>query len=70
MSKSSQHYCTHQMKEMDLEDVVRTSVTFRSVGDNLKNSTVIIGDSNTEHLKFSTGERGKKGTFGTNHEIT
>ena len=64
MSKSSQHYWTHQMEEIDMEDTVRISVTFRSVGDNFKNSTVILGDSNTKHLKFSTGERGEKGTFG------
>ena len=64
MSKSSQHYLTHQMKEIDLGDTARISVTFRSVGDNFKNSTVILGDSNSKHLKFSTGTRGEKGTFG------
>ena len=64
MSKSSQHYWTHQMNEVDLGDTVRISVTFRSVGDNFKNSTVILGDSNTKHLKFSSGARGEKGTFG------
>ena len=64
MSKSSQHYWTHQMEEIDLGETVRINVTFRSVGDNFKNSTVILGDSNTKHLKLSTGERGEKGTFG------
>ena len=64
MSKSSQHYWTHRMEEIDLGNVARISVTFRSVGDNFKNSTVILGDSNTKYLKFSTGVRGEKGTFG------
>ena len=52
------------MEEIDLEDPVCISVTFRSVGDNFKNSTVILGDSNKKHIKFSTGERGEKSTFG------
>ena len=64
MSKSSQHYWTHRMEEVDLEEATRISVTLRSVGENYKNSTVILGDSNTKHLKFSTGTRGEKGTFG------
>ena len=64
MSKSSQHYWTHRMEEIDLEDSSRISVTFRSVGQNYRNSTVILGDSNTKHLKFGTGVRGEKGTFG------
>lgn len=64
MSKSSQHYWTHCMEEIDLGDGVRISITFRSVGDNYKNSTIILGDSNTKHLKFSSGAKGEKGTFG------
>ena len=51
------------MEEIDLGETVRISVTVRSVGDNFNNSSVILGDSNTKHLKFSTGERVEKGTF-------
>ena len=29
----------------------------RTVGKNFKNTTVIIGDSNTKHLKFSQGKK-------------
>ena len=44
----------------NLTNTSRYSITFRSVG---KNSTIIIGDSNTKHLKFSTGQHREKGTF-------
>ena len=64
MSKSSQHFWTHRIVESDIEDSVRTSITFRSVGQNYKNSTLILGDSNTKHLKFSTSVQNKQGTFG------
>ena len=50
----------------NLTNTSRYSITFRSVGKNFKNSTIIIGDSNTKHLKFSTGKHREKGTFGYN----
>ena len=40
----------------NLIDAYLYSITFRSVGKNYKNSTIIIGDSNTKQLKFSTGK--------------
>ena len=39
------------------------STTFQSVGKNFRNFTFIIGDSNTKHSKFSTGEHCEKETF-------
>ena len=47
----------------NLTNASRYSITFRSVGKNIKNSTIIIGDSNTNYLKFSTGQLHEKGTF-------
>ena len=45
----------------DNQQVTRYSLTLRSVGKNFKNSTIILGDSNTEKLHF--GET--RGTFGS-----
>ena len=62
MTQESQHYWTHRIdKEESVQDV-RYSITFRTVGSNNKNGTVILGDSNTKYLKFGTGQ----GTFGYN----
>ena len=64
MNQESQHYWTHRMDSMDTTMNARFSITFRTVGKNYKNSTVILGDSNTKYLKFSSDARGEKGTFG------
>ena len=62
MTQESQHYWSHRIdKEESMQDV-RYSITFRTVGSNNKNATVILGDSNTKYLKFGTGQ----GTFGYN----
>ena len=66
MSMESQYHWTHRMNQANLENMVRYSVTLRSVGKNFKNSTVILGYSNTKHLNFSQGQRHEKGTFGYN----
>ena len=66
MSMESQHHWSHRIDMADLIDASRYSITFRSVGKNYKNSTIIIGDSNTKHLKFSTGQHREMGTFGYN----
>ena len=66
MSMESQHHWSHRIEPADLPNNTRFSITFRSVGKNFKNSTIILGDSNTKHLKFSSGQRGEKGTFGYN----
>ena len=64
MSMESQHYWSHRIEATNLDDQIRYSITFRSVGNNQKNSTIIMGDSNSKHLRFSSGQRGEKGTFG------
>ena len=65
MSQPSQSFWSHRMETTAVEDLPeRVSLTFRTVGGNYKNSTVIIGDSNTKHLRFSTGQAKEKGTFG------
>ena len=66
MKMESQHHWTHRINQVDLANNTRFSITFRSVGKNFRNSTIILGDSNTKHLKFSSGQRGEKGTFGYN----
>ena len=66
MSMESQHHWSHRIDMANLTNTSCYSITFRSVGKNFKNSTIIIGDSNTKHLKFSTGQHREKGTFGYN----
>ena len=59
MTRHSQNCFTHKIdKEESLG--VRYSLTFRSVGNVYRRSTIIIGDSNTKNLSFGEG----KGTFG------
>ena len=63
MSQPSQFLWTHRMDAGDPKDIkhhVRYSLTFRCVGSNYSNSTIILGDSNTKHLAFGTGS----GSFG------
>ena len=60
MTCDSQNFFTHRINEWDMGNEVRYSLTFRVVGWQYKNSTCIIGDSNTGKLKFGKGQ----GTFG------
>ena len=65
MSHPSQFLWTHRIDTVDSGDIkpiVRYSLTFRCVSTKYLKSTIIIGDSNTRHLKFGEGE----GTFGRN----
>ena len=68
MSMESQHYWSHRLDGEDDGDEgpgnIRYSLTFRSVGQECKNSLIILGDSNTKHLKFSSGKKNEQGTFG------
>lgn len=64
MTQESQHYWTHRIEKEETNEDARYSITFRSVGSNFRNATVILGDSNTKHLKFGSGQQGEKGTFG------
>ena len=65
MTKSSQHHWSHRIDaDPDIEEV-RYSITLRTVGERYRQSTVIIGDSNTKYLKFAAGNTQKeKGSFG------
>ena len=67
MSQESQFYWTHQIPKdgsNDANTFLRFSITFRTVGANYINSTVILGDSNTKHLKSSEGKSKDVGKFG------
>lgn len=54
MTRASQEYYKHQICLDDQFDGVRYSITLRAVHWSNRNSTCIIGDSNTKHLKFGT----------------
>ena len=62
MSKASQNTWSHRIEPDGSigEDCIRYSLTFRSVGQSFKNSTVLLGDSNSKYLRFGSD----KGTFG------
>ena len=64
MTQTSQWFWTHVIDAESTshftEDDVRYSITLRSVHPRFHNSTVIVGDSNTKHLKFGEGQ----GSFG------
>ena len=54
MSPQSQHYWTHKIDTPIISDLsVHYCVTFRSINRNNKNSTLIVRDSNTNHIYFS-----------------
>ena len=61
MSRKSQEYFQHKINPGAIAEGVRYSLTMRSVSHSNRNSTCIIGDSNTGGLKFGTD--GKR-TFG------
>ena len=64
MSRKSQDLWTHRIDKSEERDdnFRRYSITLRTVGAQFRRSTVVIGDSNTEHLNFGTGPR----SFGFN----
>ena len=64
MSGSSQSYWQHEIEKCQhfSDTDVRYSLTFRHVSKKYLRSTVVIGDSNTQSLRFGEG----KGTFGHN----
>ena len=62
MSYVSQHYWAHEIAKPVLsESSVRYSITFRCIKRCNRNSTVIIGDSNTHNIYFSD-EKNKRNT--------
>ena len=60
MSRNSQNFFTHCIREDSLNNGTNYSLVFKCVSNNFKNSTCIIGDSNTKGIKFGVG----KGTVG------
>ena len=60
MSKDSQHEWQHRIDPSTESRALRYSITFRYVSKNSSNATIIVGDSNTRHLKFGSGKK----TFG------
>ena len=61
MSRKSQDFYAHEIKPGQTETGIRFSLTFRSVSRWNKNSTCVVGDSNTGSLNFGTD---KRKTFG------
>ena len=58
-SRSSQEFWKHEIPS-DESTTVRYSLTFRQLAPFYTNSTLVVGDSNTEPLKFGVG----RNTFG------
>ena len=58
-SRASQQFWKHEIPKTDL-NTTRYSITFRQLAPFYLNSTLIIGDSNTQNLKFGSG----RNTFG------
>ena len=58
-SRASQEHWKHEIISSD-SNICRYSLTFRQVAPYYSNSTLVIGDSNTENLKFGAGRK----TFG------
>ncbi|KAL5260472.1 hypothetical protein ACHWQZ_G010568 [Mnemiopsis leidyi] len=61
MSRRSQEVFDHEIEQGSMSDGTRYSLTFRCVSWTHKNSTCMIGDSNTCFLRFGSH---KRGTFG------
>jgi alkylated DNA repair dioxygenase AlkB len=62
MSRASQDFWSHRIDPSSEDCSIRYSITFRYITKHNDNVTVILGDSNTAHLKFGSGRR----TFGDN----
>ena len=62
MSQPSQWFWQHRIDKASSDSSSRYSLTFRSVDSRFRKSCIVMGDSNTAHLKFGTGN----GSFGYN----
>lgn len=58
-SRASQEFWQHEIPSCDCS-TIRYSLTFRQLAPFYANSTIIVGDSNTQNLKFGAG----RSTFG------
>ena len=56
MTRRSQDFFSHRIEKGSVKKGVRYSLTFRSVSWKNRNSTCIVGDSNTGRLAFGTGK--------------
>ncbi|KAL5257834.1 hypothetical protein ACHWQZ_G012691 [Mnemiopsis leidyi] len=56
MTRKSQEFFTHRIDKGSIEQGTRYSLTFRCVNWKNRNSTAIIGDSNTGMLHFGTNK--------------
>ena len=63
MSQQSQFFWKHRIDKCESADTVTTrySLTFRCVDKSYKNSTVIVGDSNTKYVTFDSNKSGSIG---------
>ncbi|KAL5264241.1 hypothetical protein ACHWQZ_G005360 [Mnemiopsis leidyi] len=61
MSRRSQEVFDHEIEKGSMPAGIRYSLTFRCISWTHKNSTCLIGDSNTRFLRFGSN---KRGTFG------
>ena len=59
-SRFSQDFWLHEILPEEGSDEERFSFTLRHINPRFINSTIILGDSNTQHIKFGT----EKGTLG------
>ena len=59
-SRFSQDFWLHEILPEEGSDEERFSLTLRHISPSFINSTIILGDSNTQHIKFGT----EKGTLG------
>ena len=57
MTRRSQNFFKHCIDPGSIAEGVRYSLAFRSVSGLNRNTTCIIGDSNTRGLKFGTNHR-------------
>lgn len=69
MTRKSQDFFTHSIPEGNIPQDTRYSLTFRSVNWKNKNSTILIGDSNTGMLKFGTNKRNTFGELMPGHKV-
>ena len=61
MSRRSQEVFDHEIVQGSLHEGTRYSLTFRCIGMFHRNSTCLIGDSNTRFLRFGSRKRGNFG---------
>ena len=69
MTRRSQEVFDHFISKGSIESGIRYSLTFRCVSWKNKNSTCLLGDSNTGLLKFGSDKRGTFGELMPGHKF-